>query len=475
VVVDFECKNDFFEPVQKSVVIELMGRSSNMILLDDAGRIIDAVRRADLSNGRCILPSAKFEPAPVQSGKRPFIEDFDVNALISNPELTLERAIMSYFCGISPLNAREIAYLSTGVSERLCTDLSLSDKNRLCDVIDKIRADIKTNICIPTLVTQANNGKLVDFSFMPIRQYAGFCNTTTFETPSEVVEAFFEDSAKKARFEQKTKDLSQLLTRLSSRVMRTKAVREKELADSQKAEQYRIFGELINANLYRMENGMSKLETENYFDDCKPVTVPLKVALSPSANAQVYFKKYTKAKNSAGILKRLIAQDEAELKYIESVFLSLCDCETVAQAEEIRTELITGGYMKKGAKSRVLSKVSAPKSLEFEGFSILVGKNNMQNDLVTVKLSRKDDIWLHTKSIHSSHVLIQCRGAQPPDTVIEYAAGLCAHYSKGKNDKKVEVDYCPVQNVKKPSGAKPGMVVYDNYRTVVVEPAQEVL
>ena len=471
IVFEFECKNDFYEPVNKNIIVELMGRSANMILTEN-GRIIDAVRRADLSGGRTILPSARFEPAPAQEGKIPFVELEDAQVLLGNPEITLERAIMNGVSGISPLNAREIAYLSTGVSERRCQNLSMGDISRLNALIKQIQSDIKSGSCKPTLVRESESGRLVDFSFMPIRQYGGYCHTEQVDTPSDAIESFFAAAAKKSRFEQKTRDLSQLLTRLSSRISRTMAVREKELKNADKAEQYRIYGELINANLYRLHNGMTKFEAENYYDNCNTVTVPLKASLSPSANAQAYFKKYTKARNSAGILERLILQDRAELAYLESVFLSLCDCENASDAQEIRAELIRGGYIKRSGKARVTEKPSEPRTFEYKGFTILVGKNNTQNDLVTVKLSRRDDIWLHTKTIHSSHVLIQCKGRTPPDDVIEYAAGICAYYSKGKNDKKVEVDYCPVQNVRKPSGAKPGMVIYDGYQTVVVEPRE---
>lgn len=475
VVFEFECKNDFFEPVVKSIVVELMGRSANMIIIEGdvyGGKIIDAVRRADLSGGRTVLPSARFEPAPAQEGKIPFSQLKSADALLSNSELTLERAIMQNVSGISPLNAREIAYLATGVGERRCGELSMGDISRLEELIAKIQNDINSGECRPTVVRRKDSGALVDFSFMPIRQYGSFCITEQQATPSDAVEEFFAAAAKKMRFEQKTRDLSQLLTRLSSRISRTMAVRQKELRAADKAEQYRIYGELINANLYRLKNGMTEFEAENYYDDCKIIKIPLRAQLSPSANAQAYFKKYNKAKNSAVILERLIEKDRAELSYLESVFLSLCDSESLADAEQIRDELVRGGYLKRTSKIRAVEKPSAPRELRYGGFTILVGRNNIQNDLVTVKLSRRDDIWLHTKSIHSSHVLIRCRGAVPPDDVIEYAARVCAFYSKGKNDTKVEVDYCPVQNVRKPSGAKPGMVVYDGYRTVVVEPLE---
>ena len=470
-VIDFECKNDFFEPVEKSIVVELMGRSANMILLEN-DRIIDAIRRVDLTGGRTVLPSAKYEKIPPQSDKQPFTELCDVRQLLCEPELTLDKAIMKRLSGISPLNAREIAYLSCGVSGRLCKELSQTDIIRLEQTVKRIQDDIKNGSCAPCVIREAQSGKSVDFSFMQIRQYGAYCEIINKATPSAAIERYFGDSTKKMRLDQKTRDLSQLLTRLTSRISKTTAVRKKELENAANADIYRIYGELINANLYRMSTGMRTLEAQNYYDECKTVKIPLNPALSPSQNAQAYFKKYTKAKNSAAVLKRLISRDSEELKYLESVFLSLCDCENAAQAEEIRAELVSGGYIRRSAKMRINEKPSAPRTLEYEGYTVLVGRNNLQNDALTVRLSRRGDIWLHTKSVHSSHVLIQCRGTQPPDSVIEFAAGVCAFYSKAKHDKKVDVDYCPVQNVKKPSGAKPGMVVYDNYNTVTVEPRE---
>ena len=466
---DFECKNDFFEPVTKSLVIELMGRSANMILLDGE-KIIDAVRKLDLSSasGRCILPTATYTLPPSQEGKTPLDKVKDVSAVFENPELTLEKGIMNSICGISPLVARELAYKSANGSEKRIKTLGKSDADRLMRGIEEIQALCEGRVCSPVIIKD-NTGKPVDFCFMPVTQYGEYCECIPCESPSAAIEAFFGDGTRKARLEQMTGDLSKLILRTVSRIQKRVSLREKELENSARAEHYRVCGELINANLYRMTNGQTALVTENYFDECKEIKIPLSPALSPAQNAQAYFKKYTKAKNSADILKELIEKDRAELVYLDSVFMALCDCENATEAEEIRRELVSGGYIRRRA-SKYAEKESKPRQFEKDGFVIHIGKNNTQNDFVTVKLSRKNDIWLHTKNVHSSHVLISCKGTIPPDSVIEYAAQLCAYYSKARADKKVEVDYCPVQNVKKPTGARPGMVVYDNYNTVIVEP-----
>lgn len=475
IFIELECKNDFYETVTKTVAVELMGRSANMMLLDEDFKIIDAIRRVDLSesSGRCILPSAQYTPMPKQTEKKPLLQLCDTDDIFKNPELTLDKAIMDNVSGISPIVARELAYRACPAPDMRVRQLGRGDADRLLALVDGIKSNIETGECTPVVIKRRDNGKPVDFCFTQITQYGDFCESVVYDSPSKAVEAFFGEGAKKVRFEQKTKDLSQIISRLSSRITRTCAVRKKELKNSENAEKYRVYGELINANLYRMQNGMTKLVCQNYYDDCKEVSIPLRADKSPAANAQLYFKKYTKAKNSAQILTELIEKDMAELDYLDSVFLALCDCESVADADGIREELINGGYLKRIRKSARVEKPSQPREFVYDGFKILVGKNNIQNDKITVKLSRKNDIWLHTKSVHSSHVLICAHGQDVPDNVTEYAARLCAYYSKAKNDKKVEVDYCPVQNVKKPVGGRPGMVVYDVYSTVVVTPMSE--
>ncbi len=470
--IDFECKNDFFETVNKSVIVELMGRSANMMLVDSDNKIIDAIRRVDLSDssGRCILPGVPYAKMAGQAGKTALTDCQSADAIFENDELLLENAIMNNISGISPIVARELAYRATGVSGMRIRQLGTGDRDRLLNLICELKENIKNGDCNPVIIKQKENGKLVDFCFMNVTQYGDFCEILPFVSPSQTVEQFFGASAKKARFEQKTKDLFNAITRLSSRITRTCAVREKELKNADDAEKYRIYGELINANLYCMQNGMTKLVCQNYYDDCKEISIPLRADRSPAQNAQLYFKKYTKAKNSAQILSELIKKDKEELVYLDSVFMALCDCETIADADGIRLELINGGYLKRTRKAQRSEKPTAPRQFEKDGYTILVGKNNMQNDFITVKMSRKNDLWLHTKNVHSSHVLIQTHGTVPPNSVIEYAATLCAYYSRAKDDLKVEVDYCPVQNVKKPVGAKPGMAVYDNYNTVIVNP-----
>lgn len=470
-VFEFECKNDFFEPVDKNIIVELMGRSANLIVTDADGKIIDAIRRVDISaSGRCVLPGVHYEKAPAQEGKTPFDAAFDLTPVFSNPELTLENALMSNISGISPILSRELAYRAAGKSEMRIKQLGKSDFDRLTALCDSIRTAMDTGECTPTVIKRKDTGKLVDFCFMPVTHYGDFCETIEFDSPAAAVEFFYSDSSKKARLDQKTRDLSNFIVRTSARISKTMEVRKKELEDSKRAEHYRLCGELINANIYRISKGETRLVAENYYDNMKEITVPLKAELSPAQNAAAYFKKYTKAKNSAKILAELIQKDKAELSYLDSVFMALCDCETSAEAAEIRSELEAGGYLKRRSKKKNTEKPTLPRKFEKDGFTILVGRNNVQNDNVTVKLSRKNDIWLHTKSVHSSHVLICCGGITPPDSVIEYAASLCAYYSKAKNDLKVEVDYCPVQNVKKPVGSKPGMAVYDLYNTIVVNP-----
>lgn len=467
VFLDFEAKNEFFEPVKRTLVAELTGRSANIILLDENQKILDAVKKMDLSDSktRQIIPSVKYTPLVSPEGKKP-ITNADKNDVeqIAFAQGELFRLIMDRFHGISPIVARELVLDLD--SKPHAQRLSI-----LWDRVLSLQQRIENCDPAPTLIQQLSDGRLIDFSFMPIYQYGPSCKQVKFDTAAKLIDAFYTESASKQRLMQKSKDLSQLINRLSARTLRTMNVRKRELEMSGDAEKYRIYGEIINANLYRMKIGMPKLEAENFYDNCKPITIPLRVDKSPTANAQIYFKKYTKAKNSVNILKQLIEKDSAELKYLESVGYALENCSNLAQVDDIRAELVTQKYIS-GSKREQKQKISSKprKFISPSGFEILIGRNNLQNDLVTIKLSRKNDIWLHTKNVHSCHTLIVSAGKAVDDDTILYAASLCAYYSKAKNDLKVEVDYCPCSNVKKPNGAKPGMVIYNNYKTVVVKP-----
>ena len=474
IFLEFTGKNDFFEPVRKYLVLEILGRTANLLLLDETYKIIEAIRHVDLTaqNGRQVLPGLKYEPIPPQD-KTPFIEGGEADlAPITATDKPLWQAIMDQYSGISPIVAREIAHRAAGRTDPPANGLTPNQKEGLKNVLLGTVDRVKSGACAPHAVREVSSGKWLDLSFLPIAQYGTSAEAIPYEDAVALIEDYYEKSAESVRLKQKTKDVEQLITRTSARIARTMAVRKKELEEGKKADHYRICGELLQANLHRAQTGMKEITVENYYDDCKPFTIPLREDRSPQQNAQLFFKKYNKAKTSARVVADLIRQDEADLSYLDSVYLALCDCETSADVDQIREELIRTGFSKnrkKGA-NRPAAPSKPRKFLSSGGFTILVGRNNVQNDHLTVKMSRKDDLWLHTKDIHSSHVLIVSEGRQIDDDTILEAAALCAYFSKGKDAPKVEVDYCPVSHVKKPTGARPGMVVYEGHYSVLVEP-----
>ena len=465
-------KNDFFEPVKKYLVFELLGRSSNLVLMDGEHKIIECIRHVDITAGRQMLPGLKYEPV-VPQDKKPFAEAelADLEPLTATDK-PLWNAIMDQYSGISPIVARELAFRSAGRIDAPADGLTPNQRAALVGALVEAVRNLENNTPVPTAVREQKTGKWLDFSFMPVGQYGPSAEELSYPSPVALIEDYFEKSAEDVRLKQKTRDVEQLLTRTSARIERTMRVREKELEDGKKADHYRICGELLQANLHKAQTGMTSVTVENYYDNCAPFTIPLRPDRSPQQNAQLYFKKYNKAKTSARVVAELIAKDKEDLSYLDSVFMALCDCESSADVDMIREELIRTGFSKNRRKNN--GRASAPskprKFLSSSGLTILVGRNNVQNDQLTVKLSRKDDLWLHTKSIHSSHVLIQSGGKEIDDDAILEAASICAYFSKGKNAPKVEVDYCPVSHVKKPAGARPGMVVYENYWSVLVEP-----
>lgn len=473
VFIEFTGKNDFFEPVRKFLVLEILGRTSQLILMDEDRKIIEAIRHVDVTAGRQILPGLKYEPILPQD-KKIFSEACAADlALLTATDKPLWKAIMDTYSGISPIVARELAFQSAGRIDPPANDLTPNQKNRLSDALEQAAEGLAAHRCQPTAVREKGSGKWLDFSFMPIGQYGPSAETASYPSPVALIEDYYEKSAESVRLRQKTRDVELLLTRTAARIERTMRVREKELEEGKKADHYRICGELLQSNLHQIKTGMTSITVENYYDNCAPFTIPLRPDKNPQQNAQLYFKKYSKAKTSARVVADLIRQNREDLSYLDSVFLSLCDCETSADVDQIREELIRTGFCKnrrKGA-ARPAAAAGPRKFLSPSGFTILAGRNNIQNDQLTVKLSRKDDLWLHAKNIHSAHVLIVRGGREEIDdqTILE-AASICAYYSKGKNAPKVEVDYCPVSHVRKPNGARPGMVVYDNYYSVLVEP-----
>ena len=475
-MLDFDCKNELGDDIVLTLVVEIMGRLSNIILTQD-GKIIECVRRFDPEEGkRFLLPGAKYElPEPQDKINILQSDAGEVIARLKNTVQPLDKALMSTLDGISPIIAREIAHQTLANPQKPANTLNNYEYDKLCGKIDELKAAIENGgepiICIDS------TGKPIDFTLIPITQYGSMVKPSPCGSISEMLDEFYlrRDTAELIR--RNSADLLKLLTNLSERCDRKIHNRERELQATKSREKYRIYGELVKANIHAIHSGDSELRCINYYDEnCAEIRIPLDVTLSPSKNAQKFFNEYRKLSNAAGMLEGLIADAREEQKYIESVFDSLCRSKTAADIMQIREELIDSGYIRVNRSKRQKPTKSAPdRYVSSDGYEILVGKNNRQNDELTLKTAEKTDIWFHTKDIPGSHVIIRANGETPPEQTYIEAAFLAAKNSKAAASRAVAVDYTSVKYVKKPSGAKPGMVIYTTNKTIFADPQNDEL
>lgn len=475
--IDFECVNELGDTVKITVVCEIMGMYSNIIITDSNNVIIDALKRVDMtmSSRRLVLPNILYELPESQNKLN--ILNASANEILSkvqeqNAEMALNKALLYSIEGISPIIARELEFrICEGVSNRF--DSSLNDK--FIKEIDKFKELVKNYGGTPFIVFREDN-KPLDFSFMKIEQYGSFAECKSAETFSQLLDEFYGKKDERERMRVKSQDLSKLLSNLSDRISRKLSKQKIELKSCTNREHLRICGDLLQANLYRIAKGSPFADVENFYDaDQKIIRIKLNPAISPAANAQKYYKDYQKAKNAEHFLNEQLKKGNIELEYIDSVADTVNRAESEKELAQIREELGEQGYIKASKGKR--KKPTALSPLEFissDGFKILVGRNNQQNDKLTLKIASKNDIWLHTKDIHGSHTIIISNGEEVPDSTLVEAARLAAYHSKAQHSNSVPVDYTKVRFVSKPSGAKPGMVIYVNNKTLYVSPCASI-
>ena len=459
-----------------TLVWEGMPRRANLILCDRDGRIIDCLRRVDLEaeQDRQVLPGLFYRLPTRQDKRSPLsVTEEEFAALLGRaaPDAPLDAWLLDTFTAISPLVARELTVRACG-----STDAPASQGNALWDVFSRWQMDVNENTFTPMLIKR--NGSLADFTYGPVTQYGTHAETEIYDSFSHLLDDFYEKREQAERVKQKGRDLLKTATTARDRVRRKLAVQEKELATCLDRDHLRICGELITANLYRMERGQSRLTAQNYYDEnCADVDIPLDVRLSPQENAARYFKQYAKAKTAEKYLNAQLQRGREELQYLESVLQELAQAESEQDFNDIRTELTDGGYLRgRGKKQPGFQRASKPREFRSSaGLRILVGRNNRQNDRLTTKDADKRDIWLHTQKIHGSHVILCTGGAEPDEQSLMEAASLAAYFSQAQGSTKVPVDYTPVKFVKKPAGAKPGMVVYTTYQTMLADPDEELV
>lgn len=478
VELEIDMTDDFGQPGKRTLVLEAMGRHSNLILLDDERRIIDCLRRVDteMSMQRQVLPGLFYE-RPAVGGRKVLTdvtqEIFDRDLSDANQENRLDSFLLEHYFGISPLIAREISCRTTGETDSRIAELHDEKKRLFWNEISRLTDIVKGNNFIPTCLKQ--EGKFKEFSFLPIMQYGNLMEQIHYESFSTLMDDFYEAKEHQERVRQHGQELIRTAATARDRLMRKLAVQEKDYNAAQERDQLRIYGDLITSNLYQMSRGQTKLVTENYYDENREISIPLDPLLTPQQNAAKYYKRYTKARTAEKYLREQLEIARRDVVYLESVLEEIREAETEQDFNEIRTELKDAGYLKgHGKAKKEMRRAAKPREFQTSGgFCVLVGRNNRQNDHLTLKDADFRDLWFHTQKIHGSHVILRTDGREPAHNDIAEAAMLAAYYSQARESGNVPVDYTQVKNVKKPAGSRPGMVVYSVYRTVFITPEEE--
>lgn len=476
---DFDSVNELGDKVKLTLAVEIMGKHSNIVLIDGEGVIVDSLKRVDvtLSSKRLVLPSLIYEMPPSQDKLSIEAESIEsiVNSIDNAEESRLDKAILNTLTGVSPVICRELSYTSTGAVD---TDKDLMSRDEWDKLKDALQS-LKEKVLNPEsyAVTLKNSqGKLFDFSFMPILQYGESVEKFEFNCFCKALDAFYHTRESFERMRVKSHALSKLVSNNIERLARKISVQKVELAKCQDREILRQKGDLIGANIHLIKKGVPFADVINFYDEnAGTIRIALDVTKTPQQNAQKYYKDYAKAKTADKMLRVQIENSTEELSYLETVADEISRAESEQDLSSIRQELISEGYLKenKSEKNNRKAKTLKPDFREFEtsdGFKVLVGRNNRQNDLLTLKTASKNDLWFHTKDIPGSHTVIITEGREVSDEGILEAAQIAAYFSKAKESSQVPVDYTLIKRVNKPQGAKPGKVIYTEQKTVYVTP-----
>lgn len=472
----FDCYDEMGYETKKYLMVEIMGKYSNLMLVDATQKILCAMKNVDFttSQKRQVLPGMLYELPPAQD--KIDVRDCDGKTFVemcsnAEPSQKIEKLITSRFMGISSGNAREISWRAAGATDARIEDVSAEQLWKALS--DAVMSAFSGGT--PSMYTDAE-GKLVDYSYLKLSKYAG--NITVVEYPSfgELLDDFYGKKSNVERIHQKASDVFRLLSNAESRVNKKMALQREELDECARGDEYKLFGDLLIANLYALKRGDSEARVCNYYDETAPmITIPLDTRLSPSQNAQRYYKRYNKSKTAKEMLTVQLENGERELAYIATVFDALTRAETEQDLNEIRDELYHTGYASR-MKNYTHKKAGSPKPMRFlttNGYTVLCGKNNYQNEHLTFKIAERSDWWFHVKNAPGSHVIMQTKGVEPDAVDFTEAAEIAAYYSTVSGGVNVPVDYTQVRHVKKPAGAKPGFVIYHVNWSAYVTPNEE--
>ena len=474
-IADFtvSCYDDMGFPTERHIVCEIMGKYANLVILDAERKILSALKIIDFaaSTVRQVLPGLKYQiPAkpekisPLEVDKALFFEKLAE----FSPEKSVEKFITSTYSGIATQIAHEICFrTSGGVDIPVCN----IDAEKFYSVFSEWQSLLINEEYSPCVAINSE-GKPIDYSYMPITYLGDSAEVKSFDSFRELFDLYFAERDRLEHIHQRAKDVMTLISNAISRTEKKLGIQRQALLDSERGEEYKRHGDLITANLYRLERGMTSFKTVDYYDEsCPEVEIPLDGRLSPSQNAQRAFKQYNKCKTAKAVLSEQIKLWESELEYLSGVrsFLERAECEQ--DLVEIRDELYRAGYSAKmkGYKPPKQIRSTPHKFVTSGGYTVLVGRNNLQNDLLTMKTAERHDIWFHTKDVHGSHVILVTEGDEPPAEDYTEAARIAAYFSQSPSD-SVAVDYTRVSNIKKPAGSKPGFVTYKTNYSAYVKP-----
>ncbi len=476
---DFDSIDELGDHVTLTLTMEIMGRYSNIILTGPDGKIIDALKRVDaeMSSQRLVLPGLTYHLPPPQdklcmlTAGTPELQE----ALKALPrDMELSKALLGVLQGVSPVVCREIAHRAGRGRELTAFTMDEEQRFRLGFFYQKVREMVIEAAGTPHMAVNPQK-KPMDFSFLDVQQYGTSAVVRQGEGFSQLLDDFYREKDQQERMRVREQDLLRLLSNHAERLARKINAQRGELDQCAQREALRVAGDLLSANLYNIEKGASAVDLANFYEEDQPqVHIKLDPALTANQNAQKYYKEYRKAKTAEEKLTEQIEIAGRELEYLDSVLDALARAETERDLAEIRAELKEQGYIRAGrGKKEKPAAVSAPLSFTTgDGFTVLVGRNNRQNDRLTLKLANNNDIWFHTKNIPGSHTVLVTEGRAPTPQAMEEAAKLAARHSKAKDSAQVPVDYTQVRHVSKPQGARPGMVVYVNYKTLFVDPQE---
>ncbi|MEG1540398.1 MAG: NFACT RNA binding domain-containing protein [Oscillospiraceae bacterium] len=480
-VFELDAFDEMNTQIKKNLIVEMMGRNSNVILTDAENRIIDCMRRVDgdMSRSRQVLPGLFYHLPPQQEKPNFFALSPSERKRIwqeADTDRFSDKALLDSFSGISPLICRELCFRAFGDVSKQIEQLTAEDEKAMLVEMQSLAERFENEDFQPTMLMAEE--KPMDFSFMPILQYENGAQLTSYADFSSLLEDFFTRRAKREQMHRRSQSLYKFVKTAHDRSIKKLLMRREELKVAGERELSRIRGELLTANLYKVSKGDRLLVAQNYYEDgCPEVEVPLDPLKSPQQNAAFYFKQYNKAKTAEAHLNDLIKKGQIEEAYLSSVMDAIERSESESDLAEIRIELTDTGFLKKQKTSK-REKTKEQPFLRFyssSGMKILVGKNNVQNDVLTTKTARRTDMWLHVQNIQGSHVIISCGGEAPDEQTLFEAATLTAYFSQARDGGKVPVDYTQVCFVKKPSGSMPGMVVYTNNKTIYVVPDEKLV